>query len=181
VRITPQDIHRQEFNRSVRGYAVEEVDAFLERVADELERVHQDNTKLRDQLKGLEASLAEYRRMEKNIEKTLMAATQASEDMTKNAEDRRDLIVKEAELRAEEVIAEAQRRRDEIKGEITSLGQQRTTYITEMRAFLQAQLNLLDELELRGFKGPPRAPAREEPVELDLENPGGPDRAPQGR
>ena len=53
MRITPQDIHRQEFSRSVRGYTVEEVDAFLERVADELEHVHQDNTKLRDQLKGL--------------------------------------------------------------------------------------------------------------------------------
>jgi len=180
VRITPQDIHRQEFSRSVRGYTVEEVDAFLERVADELEHVHQDNTKLRDQLKGLEASLGEYRRLEKSIEKTLMAATQASEDMTKNAESKRDLIVREAELRSEELVQEAQRRRDEIKAELSQLSQQRTTYVTEMRAFLQAQLNLLDELELRGYKGSPRParPAQEVPVELDLDNPDDVPRAP---
>lgn len=171
MRITPQDIHRQEFNRSVRGYAVEEVDTFLERVADELEQVHQDNTKLRDQLKGLEASLAEYRRMEKNIERTLMAATQASDDMTRNTEQKRDLIIKEAELRANEIIQEAQRRRDGLKVEITNLGQQRTTYLTEMRAFIQAQLNILDELELRGYKGPPVTPRRTpgKPVELNLD------------
>jgi cell division initiation protein len=180
VRITPQDIHHQEFNRSVRGYTVEEVDAFLERVADELEHVHQDNTKLRDQLKGLEASLGEYRRLEKSIEKTLMAATQASEDMTKNAESKRDLIVREAELRAEELILEAQHRRDEIKAELAQLSQQRTVYVTEMRAFLQAQMGLLDELELRGYKGSPRPerPVPEMPVELDLDAPDDAPRAP---
>jgi len=183
VRITPQDIHRQEFNRSVRGYAVEEVDAFLERVADELEQVHQENAKLRDQLKGLESSLSEYRNLEKSIEKTLMAATQAAEDMAKNAESRRDLIIREAELRADELIAEAQRRREEIKAELVQLHQQRLTYVAEMRAFLQAQQSLLDELELRGYKGSgqPRQPEPEPPVELDLDadDLGAPGRAPR--
>ena len=39
VKITPLDIRRKEFKRSMRGYADEEVDVFLDEVADEFERL----------------------------------------------------------------------------------------------------------------------------------------------
>jgi len=38
MRLTPLDIHQKEFNRSLRGFDEREVDAFLDQVADEIER-----------------------------------------------------------------------------------------------------------------------------------------------
>ena len=46
MRITPLDVHEQTFRIAFRGFDPAEVDAFLQRVADELERL----TEERDQL-----------------------------------------------------------------------------------------------------------------------------------
>jgi len=169
VKITPQDIHRQEFTRSMRGYAVEEVDAFLQRTADELERVLNDNSKLRDTVKTLEGQIAEYRRMEKNLERTLITAQDAADKMTEAAEQKRTSIVEQAEVRAERIIAEAQRRRDELRTELINLQSQKRTMIARMRALLEAQARILDDVELTGVAGPDVSENDELPEELDLE------------
>ena len=171
MKITPQDIHRQEFTRSMRGYAVEEVDAFLQRTADELERVLNDNTKLRDTVKTLEGQIAEYRRMEKNLERTLVTAQDAADKMAEAAEQKRESIVRQAEVRAEEIVAESQRRRDELRTELINLQSQKRTMIARMRALIEAQTHILDDIELTGVSGPVLAKTDDFPEELDLEHP----------
>ena len=48
MKVTPLDIRRKEFKRAVRGYADEEVDLFLDEVADEFERLHQEAADLQE-------------------------------------------------------------------------------------------------------------------------------------
>jgi cell division initiation protein len=52
VKVTPLDIRRKEFKRSVRGYADEEVDLFLDEVADESERLFQENVELQERIRS---------------------------------------------------------------------------------------------------------------------------------
>jgi DivIVA domain-containing protein len=48
LRLTPLDIKKQEFKRSMRGYDPEEVNAFLEMVAEEFEALHREKNRLED-------------------------------------------------------------------------------------------------------------------------------------
>ena len=50
MKVTPLDIRRKEFKRAMRGYADEEVDVFLDDVADEFERLFQENIELQDRI-----------------------------------------------------------------------------------------------------------------------------------
>lgn len=165
MKITPQDIHRQEFARGMRGYAVEEVDAFLQRIADEMEKIISDNTKLRDQVKSLESSIAEYRRMEKNLERTLMTAQRAADDLKIASEEKQKSLLHEAELRSEEIVNEARRRRDELKHEIIALRQQHKGALVNFRAFLETQLRMLNETEDSVFGYSVSEPVAEQPKE----------------
>jgi len=181
VKISPQDIHRQEFSRGMRGYAMEEVDVFLQRVADEMEKIISDNTKLRDQVKGLESSIADYRRMEKNLERTLMTAQRAADDLKIATEEKQKSLLHEAELRSEEIINEARRQRDELKHEIIALRSQHKGALVNFRAFLETQLRMLNETEdsVFGYSvgetvGEPAVVEPKEPQELMIEpEPGG--------
>lgn len=45
--LTPLDVHRKEFQRVFRGYSEQEVDDFLTRVAEVMERLYRENEQLR--------------------------------------------------------------------------------------------------------------------------------------
>ncbi len=149
----------------MRGYAMEEVDAFLQRVADEMEKVIGDNTKFRDQVKSLESAISEYRRMEKNLERTLTTAQRAADDLKIVSEEKQKVLLQEAELRSEEIINEARRRRDELKHEIITLRSQHKSALVSFRAFLETQLRLLSETEDAVFGYSISEPTAEQPKE----------------
>ena len=56
--ITAQDIHEQSFAIDRKGYDVDEVDEFLERVADGIDELNNENARLRAKLKETEEELA---------------------------------------------------------------------------------------------------------------------------
>src|SRR5664279_1844994 len=74
VKITPLDIRRKEFKRSMRGYSDEEVDVFLDEVADEFERLYQENGEMSERLASLEEQIAGYVSIKETLEKTLISA-----------------------------------------------------------------------------------------------------------
>jgi DivIVA domain-containing protein len=55
--ITPQDIHEQEFKTAFRGYDKDEVDAFLQVVADSYQAVLAESLNLKDRITQLENQL----------------------------------------------------------------------------------------------------------------------------
>ena len=74
MRITPLDIRKQEFRKTMRGLDADEVYAFLTTVADEYEAVLSDNKKLREMIVNLEDRLREFKDYEKNLRNTLLTA-----------------------------------------------------------------------------------------------------------
>ena len=59
MKLTPLDIHHKEFSHALRGYNEAEVDAFLDQVADELERLFKENIDLSEKNEALEAKVRE--------------------------------------------------------------------------------------------------------------------------
>ena len=73
MKVTPLDIRRKEFKRSMRGYSDEEVDVFLDDVADEFERLFQENIELGDRVQRLEEQIAGHLQIKDALEKTLIS------------------------------------------------------------------------------------------------------------
>jgi DivIVA domain-containing protein len=48
--LTPLDIQHKEFTKAMRGYAMAEVDTFLDQVTEEFTRLQEENARLKEQL-----------------------------------------------------------------------------------------------------------------------------------
>jgi cell division initiation protein len=153
LKITPLDIRRQEFNRKVRGLDSDEVEAFLETVANEFEAVIRENASLKEQIGRLDSQVAGFRELEKTLQDTLVSAQKARDEARSDATKEAECIVREAELKAERWIEEARQEVMTLKRELSALRNHKATFIAKMRALLSSQDELLHVLELDSDEG----------------------------
>src|SRR4030066_257931 len=100
MKLSPQDIKRQEFKKSLRGFDKEEVQAFLEKLADDIDELLKENESLKKELETVNENLAEYRKLQKNIQDTLAKAKESSSRSIESAKKQANLIIQEHELKA---------------------------------------------------------------------------------
>ena len=74
MRITPLDIQQMVFKVSFRGYDKEEVNRFLEELAQTVESLNRDNAVQREKIIFLEQQLTELKRTEATLSSTLQSA-----------------------------------------------------------------------------------------------------------
>lgn len=155
MKITPLDIQQQQFTVRFRGYDIQEVDSFLETVANELEEQVKKNTELREELERKETRIWEYQNMEKTLKETLMVAQAASEEMKRNsqkaAEDLKASAQREATLtisrareKAERIIGETNANLAKVEATISDLRRKKILLEQELRSVLETHLRLLD-------------------------------------
>ena len=87
--IRPIDIRRKEFKNGFRGYEANQVDDFLDAVADEFERNYTENQRMREEVSSLRDRLQQFEDLEGSIRAALVHAEQASNDLRRAATARR--------------------------------------------------------------------------------------------
>lgn len=60
--ITPMDIHNKTFSRGLRGYSQEEVDAFLQELASDYERIYREHREMEEEMDTVKTKLRNYER-----------------------------------------------------------------------------------------------------------------------
>lgn len=144
MRISPLHIKRQEFSRSFRGLDPDEVQAFLEKVAGELELLQTEHDAAKKELEDALTQLAEFRRIEKSLQETLVKAQENSAKAIESTKKQANLMVKEAELKSQQLIDKAKESANEIRTSIISLREERDLIIAKLKAIVTSQANLLD-------------------------------------
>jgi cell division initiation protein len=147
MRITPLDIRKQEFRKTMRGLDGDEVYAFLSTVADEYEAVLSDNKRLREHIVQLEERLKEFKSMETNLRNTLMTAEKITAEAKDNARKEADLIVRGAEVEAAKAAEAIRAHTRQLRGEILELKKQKDNYITRLKTLLESHRNVVDGFE----------------------------------
>jgi cell division initiation protein len=137
MRITPLDIQQMVFNVSFRGYDKEEVNRFLEELAQTVESLNRDHAVQQEKIIFLEQQLAELKRTEATLSNTLLSAQSLAEDVKRNAQREADLVIKEAELKAGELIRQARVALADTQHDLSSLQKQRLLMIERLRASLR--------------------------------------------
>jgi cell division initiation protein len=148
LRLTPLDIKKQEFKRTMRGFDLEEVNAFLEMVAEEFEALHRDKNRLEDEALKLRTQLHDYQEVERTLKQTLMNAQESMQLSRDNSKREADLILREAELQAEKIIDDARKRLAQLKNDLLVVRAQKDSFARRLRHLLESQLELIGVLEL---------------------------------
>jgi len=121
MNLTPLDIQRQTFSRAFKGYHVDEIRAYLQLIAEEIERLLKDVDRLSRENAMLREDLDEHNARERILKDTLLSAQKVSEDVKANALKEAELIVKDAELLAERLTSQAMSRVAELERTIQDL------------------------------------------------------------
>jgi len=158
MRITPLDIQQMVFRIGFRGYDKEEVNRFLEDLAQTVESLNRDNAVQREKIIFLEQQLGELKRTEATLSNTLLSAQSLAEDVKRNAQREADLVIKEAELKAGELIRQARVELTDTQRDLSSLQKQRLLMVERLRASLRMFERMLEVEEQEAFHDAATAP-----------------------
>src|SRR2546430_4478766 len=146
--LTPLDIRKQEFRKSLRGYDKLGVEGFRMRVADALERAIRERQILEERVSALTEQLRVFRERERAMNEALVAAQQLRQDTRASAEREGQVIVREAEAAAKRLLDEARIAESAVQSKMAETERQYQQYMGGFRALLERQL-----AELRALDG----------------------------
>jgi cell division initiation protein len=141
--LTPLEIQKQTFSRSIKGYTVDEVRAYLHLVAEEIERLVKDVDRLSRENSMLREELDDHNQRERILKDTLLSAQKVSEDVRANARKEAELIVKDAELLSDRLISQAQSRVADLERAIQELKMERRAARNKLQTMLDTTQQLL--------------------------------------
>lgn len=152
MRLSAIDIKKQEFRKSFKGYDVNEVEAYLDTVANEMEKLFIEIENLKEKISHLENDgeklsheIEVYRENEKTFQKAIVKSQDMSEDILENATKRAELIVKESEIIAAKVKMQAKEEIMNLKQELEELRIKNETIIDDIKNYLIEKLNSVEE------------------------------------
>lgn len=148
MKLTPLDIHHKEFRHSLRGYSEEEVDQFLDDVADEFERLFKENIDLSERLETAKSKLDEYEMQRHTINNTLVAAQRSADEIVAKAQSEAEDTRRDAETRAKEVIHSALQKKQAVANELVRIKHAEEEFRARYRSLLESQLRAVAEVEL---------------------------------
>jgi cell division initiation protein len=157
--IRPIDVRRKEFKNSLRGYDANQVDDFLDAVADEFERTYTDNSRMREEISSLRERLQQFEELEGSIRAALVHAEQAANDLrrsaTQEAEDLRrsasreaEFAIREAKARSHQMLAESSARVERIQESYEALQEAKRNFANDFRHLLKTYTDVMEKMEV---------------------------------
>jgi cell division initiation protein len=107
MKISPIEIRKKEFEKAFRGYEKEEVDAFLQSLSQEWEKVQEESRELQRKVEFLEKEVTRMREVEATLFRTLKTAEDTSSNIIEQSNKAAELHVREAQMNAEALLNEA--------------------------------------------------------------------------
>ncbi|HUF74693.1 MAG TPA: DivIVA domain-containing protein [Longimicrobiales bacterium] len=174
IDLTPLDVRskRGDFKKLMRGYDPQEVDGFLEIVAERLEALIRENMALKERAGALQSQVSSQTDREQAVQAALVTAQELRADIRTQAQREAENIVKASETEGRRLIAEAEaevrtklraseRRADKLADDIQELERRRTRFLRDFRQLLERELDVVNvETD--------RTPQEERTIDLEL-------------
>ncbi|GER65539.1 septum formation initiator [Weizmannia acidilactici] len=142
--LTPLDIHNKEFSKGFRGYDEDEVNEFLDQLIKDYEMLIREKKSLEDKVASLNERLSHFTSIEETLNKSIVVAQEAAEEVKGNAQKEAKLIIREAEKNADRIVNEALSKARKIALEIEELKKQSKVFRTRFKMLIEAQLDLIN-------------------------------------
>ncbi|WP_409305349.1 DivIVA domain-containing protein [Peribacillus sp. SCS-155] len=142
--LTPLDIHNKEFSKVFRGYDEDEVNEFLDQIIKDYELILREKKELEGKLNEVFDRLGHFTNIEETLNKSIIVAQEAAEDVKRNAQKEAKLIIREAEKNADRIVNDSLSKARKIAMDIEELKKQSKVFRTRFKMLVEAQLDLLD-------------------------------------
>jgi cell division initiation protein len=150
--LSPNDIRNYEFSNQMRGYDKEEVDSFLDRIAEALEKVKQDNLKLSMDNDSLKAQLAGLRQFEDSIKNAAIDARRNADSTIAAAKKEAEQMLGKAKAESEKLLGNHEKKIQELKTRLAELEATRKSYFSKLRNLINSHMQMLDESSIPDIK-----------------------------
>lgn len=151
----------EKFNRALRGYDPEEVNAFLDQVITqvekmiaegkekdkkiyELQRLEQENIHLKEKLE-------QYERMESTLNKAIIMAQKTSEQIKVSAIKESETLIEDARTNASRIVNEALLRAEKTEMEANMLRRNINVFKRRLKDIIQSQMDAINDIEKVDF------------------------------
>ena len=157
--IRPIDVRRKEFKSGFRGYDANQVDDFLDAVADEYERNYTENQRMREEVSSLRDRLQQFEDLEGSIRAALVHAEQASNDLRRaateeaegikqSAQREAEFTIREAQSRSHQMLADSSSRIERVQDSYTALQEAKRSFANDFRLLLKTFTDVMENLEV---------------------------------
>ncbi|MDQ3736340.1 MAG: DivIVA domain-containing protein, partial [Actinomycetota bacterium] len=150
--IRPIDIRRKEFKSGLRGYDANQVDDFLDEVADEFERIFAENQRMLEEITSLRERLQQFEELEASIQEALVQAQQVAQDLRRNAGKEAELIVREAKEQSHRILADSSGRVERVQESYEVLRKAKQDFANDFRHLLKSYLTVMDNADVASAK-----------------------------
>ena len=138
------DIHNKEFSKAFRGYQEDEVNEFLDQIIKDYEILMKDKKDLEERLKQTDERVGHFTTIEGTLQKSIVIAQEAAEEVRRNAQKEAKLIVREAEKNGDRIVNESLTKARRIAMEIEELKKQSKVFRNRFKMIVEAHLDLID-------------------------------------
>ena len=145
MKIIPSDVAHKTFNKKVFGYDAKEVLDFLQAVAHEMEYLIKENNNFKASLRDKEMQILKHKERDKALKDTIETAQKMSQKIREESDREGKLIINDAQQKASFIIRDAKESLKRIYHEIGELKRTKVQIEANLRALLQAHLQLLNE------------------------------------
>ena len=169
MKLSPLMIKKQEFEKSMRGYNVEEVQQFLNKISSEMEELIGKNEELEDEVKKLKLQIEKLQKSEKELRDNIQKTKETSAQALESAKKQSALIIKEAEVKASQMIQHAEEKVNALQNAVMILREEKDLIIARLRAIVSTQSNLLEGKVKDAGEEPKKPKAQDKAEKLDID------------
>jgi cell division initiation protein len=165
--LTPQEITEKVFVKAVfGGYDMTGVDDFLEELSADYAALYKENAILKSKLKVLVEKVEEYRSTEDAMRMALLTAQRMGEEITSEANKKKDETIRGAEMEARARLAETARQIADEELRLSVAAKETAKFIELSQAIMRKHSDFLTKLESarRTVRPEPEPPPPQRPT-----------------
>lgn len=137
----------KKFDRSLNGYNVAQVNAFVDDVVDKVDDMITKMKQKDMEIARLNKELEHYKSMDATLNRAVVIAEEAANKYKENSLNESDLIVTEAKKNANRIINDALMKAEKIEEEASRLRRNVITYKRRIRNLMDQQAEIIDDLD----------------------------------
>lgn len=177
--ISSQEIRTVTFEKSMRGYRPEDVDSFLQQVADTIDALTKEKEESRKKLYILAQKIEEYRKDEDNLKTALLNAQRMGENVIHEAKQKAEEIIRKARIGAEDITRQAHEQVQEETLEYQRISAEVAAFKANVLSLYKQHIESLSTLPDYEEEEPAAEEAEQaQPVEADAPAPAAEEPAP---
>lgn len=144
----------EKFKRSINGYNIDEVNAFIDDIITKVELIITEEKKIKNdiiikekKIRELEDAILRYQNMENQLHTSLLNAEQNGEYIKKVAKSEGNAIISEAKRNANRIISDALIRAEKTEHETQMLKNNISLFKSKVKSMLNEQLEIVDKID----------------------------------